>query len=102
MANPHPSTFSGLVILAAGNNNLETDIIPVIAPGMSSKILELQWRAYSGGPVAKKSAPMTLITDGAQYNVGDATPREEHVNANQVNFFPTNNGDVIELIIKAP
>lgn len=101
MANPHPTNFSGLFTLnAVANFNLETDIIPVVAPGMSGKILEMSWRVYSGGPVAKSSAPMAVITDGAQYSVGDGTPKEEHVNANRVNFFPTADTDKIELTLK--
>lgn len=101
MANPHPSNFSGLFTLnAVANFNLETDIIPVVAPGMSGKLLEFNWRVVTGGPVAKSSVPMAVITDGAPYNVGDGTPQEEHVNANRVNFFPTANTDQIEIIIK--
>lgn len=103
MANPHPNYFSGVVTLAAGNNNLESDIIPTVAPGMNSCLKELTWRPLTGGPVAKASSPMTLITDGASYAVGDSLTERGPgpIPANKVNFFPTNAGDTIELILRA-
>ena len=63
---------------------------------------EFTFRVISGGPVAKASVVMAAISDGPSYNVdGGATERGPGpIPANKINFFPTNDGDVIELTLR--
>lgn len=96
---PHQNAVDETFTLAAGNQTWKS-LLATAYPGMSLQHKFFSFRVISGGPVAMAKKTMTLITDGAQYAVGEGdsepTVRGQTVNGAAINFFATG-ADVIRV-----
>jgi hypothetical protein len=87
-----------VITLAAGLNTLKS-LIAANSTKVSMQLTWLRWRVFSGGPVAIGNLSMAAITDGDQWDVDTGTTEQaqgtDRIDATQIAFWPTNNGDKI-------
>lgn len=96
--------YEGVVSLTAGLNLLST-ILTVNQPNMIHALAEYEVKVESGGPVARGSASMAAITDGAQMIVGDSAHETgvpgDPIDAPFKGLWATNTGDKVYIKARA-
>lgn len=85
--------------LVTGLNRLSTLLASVSSgiTGIGMNLTHLKWTTITGGPISKGNGSMAAVADGDPYAINTGNSEEatatDRIDATQVYFFPTNNGD---------